>query len=94
MAAQPHATSVPPVEVVLSEFVATLATLAHAYLEPPKGEGEGEAAEPDLAAAEIAIDIAGRAYDRIEPRLGPADRSAVARVLTELRLSYVKKRGP
>jgi hypothetical protein len=90
MAAQPHATSVPPVEVVLSEFVATLAALAHAYLEPPEGEG----AEPDLAAAEIAIDIAGRTYDRIEPRLGPADRSAVARLLTELRLSYVKKRGP
>jgi len=89
MAAHPHATSVPPVEVVLSEFVATLAALAHAYLEPPADDG----AEPDLAAAEIAIDVAGRAYDRIEPRLGPADRSAVARLLTELRLSYVKKRG-
>ncbi len=79
-------------EVVLSEFVATLAALAHAYLEPPADEGDG--AEPDLAAAEIVIDIAGRTYDRIEPRLGPADRSAVARLLTELRLSYVKKRGP
>ncbi len=76
-------------EVVLSEFVATLAALAHAYLEPPVGEG----VEPELAAAEIVIDIAGRTYDRIESRLGPADRSAVARLLTDLRLSYVKKRG-
>jgi len=89
MTAQPHATGVPPVEVVLGEFVATLAALAHAYLEPPAGSE----ASPDLAAAEIAIDIAGRTFDRIEPRLGPEERSVAARMLTDLRLAYVRKRG-
>jgi hypothetical protein len=90
MAGQSQAVDVPPVEVVLSEVVASLAMLAHAYIEPPAESG----AEPDLNAAEIALDVAGKAYDRIEPRLGPQERSAVARLLTETRLSYVKKRGP
>ncbi len=89
MTAPPHATGVPPVEVVLSEFVATLVALAHAYLEPPAGSE----VPPDLAAAEIAIDIAGRTFDRIEPRLGAEERSVAARLLTDLRLSYVRKRG-
>ncbi len=89
MAAQEHAIDVPPVEVVLSEFVAHLAALAHAYLEPPAGSD----AAPDLAAAEIAIDVAGKAYDRIEPRLSASERSALARYLTDLRLSYVRKRS-
>jgi hypothetical protein len=101
MAAQTHAIDVPPVEVAVSEFVANLAMLAHAYLEPAlplsssKGQGDEalDEAKPDLVAAEIAIDVAGKAFDRIQSRLGPQERSAVARVLTELRLSYVKKRG-
>ena len=80
---------VPPVEVVLSELVMNLAALAHAYLDPPPG---GEA-KTDLAAAEIAIDVAGKAFDRIEDRLEPQDRSMAARVLTQLRLSYVEKRS-
>jgi hypothetical protein len=89
MTAQSQAGDVPPVEVVLSEFVANLGVLAHAYLEPPPDA----AREPDFEAADIAIDVAGRAFDRIGPRLGPQERSAVARLLTELRLSYVRKRG-
>ncbi|MBD5635867.1 MAG: DUF1844 domain-containing protein [Candidatus Eremiobacteraeota bacterium] len=89
MAGQPNAIDVPPVEVVLSEFVANLAMLARAYLEPA---AETEI-EPDLAAAEITIDVAGKAFDRIDPRLGAQERSSLARLLTELRLSYVKKRG-
>jgi len=90
MATQPNASAVPPVEVVLSEVVANLGFLAHAYLNPVDPDVD---AGPDLEAAEIAIDVAGRAYDRIQPRLSPDERSAVSRLLTDLRLSYVKKRG-
>ncbi len=67
--------------------------LAHAYLEPPAAEEGAEAPPPDLEAAEIAIDVAGKAFERIQPRVAPDERSALARLLTELRLSYVKKRG-
>jgi hypothetical protein len=89
MTEHPHATSVPPVEVVLGEFVANLAMLAHAYLEP----AADASVAPDFEAAEISLDVAGRAFERIEPRLGAQERSAVARLLTEARLAYVKKRG-
>ncbi len=66
--------------------------VAHAYLEPPAAD-DGPGASVDLAAADIAIDVAGRAFERIAPRLGSEERSALARLLTELRLTYVKKRG-
>ncbi len=89
MATQPNATAVPPIEVVLSEIVANLAFVAHAYLNPPAGEA---ACPPDLEAATIALDVAGLAFERIEPRLQPDERSAVKRLLTNLRLTYVKKR--
>lgn len=102
MATGPSATAAPPVEVVLSEVVTSLAMLAYAYLEPPAPSEGAEAsvdlasadlASADLASAEIAIDVAGRAFERIAPRLGQDERSALARLLTELRLNYVKKRG-
>ncbi len=92
MATGPSATAAPPVEVVLSEVVTSLAMFAHAYLEPP-APGDGSEPSVDLVAADIAIDVAGRAFERIAPRLGPDERSALARLLTELRLTYVKKRG-
>jgi hypothetical protein len=92
MATQSNATELPSVETVLGEVVANLAMLAHAYLNPP----EGAAAEacPNLEAAEIAIDVASRGYDRIQLRLSPDERSAYGRLLTDVRLDYVKKRGP
>jgi hypothetical protein len=90
MATEPQATALPPVEVVLGEVVTNLTMLAHAYLEPLPGD---EAAGPDLEAAEIAIDVASRGYDRIQSRLSPQERSAVGRLLTGVRLDYVKKRG-
>ena len=89
MATQPPSTAVPPIEVVTSEVVATLAFAAHGYL---SGASEGE--PPDLNAAEIAIDLAGSAYERIAPRLSPDERSALAALLTDLRLTFVRKRGP
>jgi hypothetical protein len=88
MANQPNATAMPPVEVVLSEVVASLTFAAHAYLTPIDAE-----AAADLDAAEMAIDVAGRAFERIQGRLQPQERSVFARSLTDLRLTYVKKRG-
>ncbi|MDQ2908900.1 MAG: DUF1844 domain-containing protein [Candidatus Eremiobacteraeota bacterium] len=90
-ATAPNAPAVPPVEVVMSEVVASLALAAHAYLHPSATE---EGASPDLGAAEIAIDVAGKAFERIGPRLGAGERSAMASMLTDLRFTYVKKRGP
>ncbi len=89
MATPPPATNVPPVEVILSEVVTSLAFAAHAYLEPAQDEER----ESDLDAAEIALDVAGRAFDRIRTRLQQGERAAIARLLTDMRLAYVKKRG-
>jgi hypothetical protein len=82
------AVSVPPVEDVVGEVVATLAMLAHAYLEP-QGEGSG----PDLESASIAIDTASAAYERIAPRLKTERHTALSAVLTDIRMAYVRKRG-
>jgi hypothetical protein len=90
MRSEPNAIAAPPVEIVLSETVQTLAFAAHAYLTP----AEGEALETHaLDSASIALDLAGTAFERIQSRLAPDERSALARLLTDLRLTYVKKRG-
>lgn len=87
MATQPDATAVPPVDALVSEVVASLALAAHAYLEP------GDSAEPDIASAEIAIDVAALAFDRISGKLRPEERSAIASLLTDVRMTCVRKRG-
>ena len=87
VAVHPSATAAPPLEIVLSEVVATLAFAAHSYLAP---EGEGT---PDFFAAEAAIDIAAAAFERISARLSPAERSAMTALLTDLRMTFVRKRG-
>ncbi len=89
-ATAPSATAVPRVEVILSEVVASLALVAHAYLHPSTTEKDDT---PDLGAAEIAIDVAAKAFERIGPRLSAGERSAMASMLTDLRFTYVKKRG-
>ena len=76
----------PPIEVVLSEVFASLTFAAHAYLQPSEG------AEPDLEAAGAALDLAGAAFERMQGRLQPDERSVCARSLTALRLTYVEKR--
>jgi hypothetical protein len=88
MSAQSNATAIPPIEVVSSEVITSLAFAAHAYMEPI-----GEDAVADLDAADIAIELAGKIYDRIQLRLQPEERSAFGRLLTELRMTYVRKRG-
>ncbi|MEO6989991.1 MAG: hypothetical protein ABI346_05515 [Candidatus Baltobacteraceae bacterium] len=80
-------THVPPVEDVLGEFVVTLVLTATAYLEPSDGT------EPDIPSAEIALDVAGGAFDRIRPRLRPEQHAALSGLLTEARMAVVRKRG-
>lgn len=87
VAVHPRATAAPPLEIVLSEVVATLAFAAHSYLAL-----EGESG-PDLAAAEASIDIAAAAFERISSRLSTQERSAMAALLTDLRMTFVRKRG-
>lgn len=78
---------IPPVEPLLSEVIATLALAAHAYLT------EQESHEADHASAEIAIDVATAAFDRVKERLKPEQRLAITQMLTETRLTFVRKRG-
>lgn len=92
MADQPNTTTMPSIEIVMIEVVANLAFVAHGLLGVAATDGDGDETRR-LDDAEIAIDIAGRAYDRISARLSGDERAEIARMLTELRLSYVKKRG-
>jgi hypothetical protein len=78
---------IPPVEPLLTEVIATLALAAHAYLT------ESEGHEPDRAAAEVAIDVAAAAFERVKERLRPEQRLAITQMLTETRLTFVRKRG-
>lgn len=78
---------IPPLEPLLTEVIATLTLAAHAYL------SEEEGREPDIAAAEAAIDVAGTAFERVKERLRPDQRLAITQMLTETRLTFVRKRG-
>jgi hypothetical protein len=78
---------IPPLEPLLSEVIATLALAAHAYLADTGGQ------EPDLASAEAAIDVATAAFERVKERLRPDERLAITQMLTETRLTFVRKRG-
>jgi len=78
---------VPPVDALVTEVVASLALAAHAYLEP------GDGALADVRSAEIAIDVAGVAFDRIASQMKPEERSAITVLLTDVRMACVRKRG-
>jgi hypothetical protein len=78
---------IPPLEPLLTEVIATLALAAHAYLADDDGK------QPDFAAAETAIDVAGTAFERVKERLRPDERLAITQMLTETRLTFVRKRG-
>ena len=82
--------ALPPVEALVGEVVATLVYAARAYL----GEGaEGETGTIDFEAADLAIGVAVHAFEAVQPRLRTDERSALAGMLTELRMAYVRKRG-
>jgi len=78
---------IPSVEPLLVEVISTLALAAHAYLSDHEGR------TPDTASAEIAIDVASSAFDRVKERLRPDERLALTQMLTETRLMFVRKRG-
>ena len=71
----------------MGEVVATLALAAHAYLTDEEGR------TPDHASAEIAIDVASAAFERVKERLRPDERLAITQMLTETRMTFVRKRG-
>jgi len=78
---------IPPVEPLLSEVIATLSLAAHAYLTASDGRSS------DFASAEVAIDVATAAFERVKERLRPDERLAITQMLTETRLTFVRKRG-
>lgn len=78
---------IPPVEPLLSEVIATLALAAHAYLTEEEGR------KADYQSAEVAIDVATSAFERVKERLGADQRLAITQMLTETRMTFVRKRG-
>ena len=78
---------IPPLEPLLTEVIATLALAAHAYLSDSDGR------QPDFASGEAAIDVATTAFERVKERLRPDERLAITQMLTETRLTFVRKRG-
>mgnify|MGYP001194581505 CR=1 FL=1 len=78
---------VPPVEVLLTDVIARLALAAHVYL------AEEEGKTTDLSSAEAAIDVAASTFERIKERLRPQERLTITQLLTETRLTFVRKRG-
>jgi len=86
MSTAPDALATPSIDALVGEMIATLALAANAYLDPKDGPS-------DLDAAALACDIAGSAFERIAPRLRPEERTGLAGLLTQIRLSIVKKRG-
>ena len=81
------ADQMPPIEVLVTDAVARLTLAAHAYLFGEEGK------QADLPAAEIAIDVATSAYERVKERLRPEERLAITQLLTETRMAFVRKRG-
>ena len=79
--------NIPPVEPLLTEVIATLSLAAHAYLT------ESEGRESDQSSAEIAIDVATAAFERVKERLRPEERLAITQMLTETRMTFIRKRG-
>jgi hypothetical protein len=86
MSTAPDAIAAPSIDALVGEMIATLALAANAHLEPKDGS-------PDLAAAALACDIAGAAFERISPRLRAEERTGLAGLLTQIRMSIVLKRG-
>jgi len=78
---------IPSIEPLITEVIATLALAAHAYLSDEDGRS------PDISGAELALDVATAAFERVKGRLGAQERLAAAQMLTETRMAFVKKRG-
>jgi hypothetical protein len=78
---------IPAVEPLLTEVIATLTLAAHAYLTDENDQ------KPDHPSAEVVIDVATAAFERVKERLRPEERLAITQMLTETRMTFVRKRG-
>jgi hypothetical protein len=78
---------IPAVEPLLTEVISTLSLAALAYLT------ESEGRQSDRASAEVAIDVATAAFERVKERLRAEERLAITQMLTETRMTFVRKRG-
>ena len=81
------AETIPSIEVLLTDEIARLSLAAHVYLADEEGK------QPDLQSAETAIDVAAATFERVKERLRPEERLAITQLLTETRMTFVKKRG-
>jgi len=77
----------PSIEELITDDIARLALAAHVFLSDEEGK------QSDLSSAEIAIDVAGSAFERVKERLKPEERLAITQLLTETRMTFVRKRG-
>ena len=87
MSTQSPPTDLPAVESLVTELIGNLALLSHAYLSDESGR------TPDLESAQVAIDVASVSFERVKERLRPQERLAITQMLTETRMTFVKKRG-
>jgi hypothetical protein len=81
------ADQIPPIEVLVTDLIARFSLAAHAYLIEEEGK------QADLPSAEMAIDVASTAFERVKERLRPEERLAITQLLTETRMTFVRKRG-
>ena len=87
MSTQSPPVELPAVETLVTQLIGDLALLSHAYLAEETG------ATPDLESAQIAIDVASASFERVKERLRPEERLAITQMLTETRMTFVRKRG-
>ena len=87
MSTQSPPVELPAVETLVTQLIGDLALLSHAYLAQEPGNA------PDLESAQIAIDVASASFERVKERLRPEERLAITQMLTETRMTFVRKRG-
>jgi len=72
----------PPIEEIGAEIVASLCMAGLAYV-----------AKDDVESALLACDMVGIVFDRLSSRLKAEERTGLGELVTELRMSIVRKRG-
>ena len=87
MSTAPDALALPPIDALVGETIATLVLAANAYLEPNEDRPHPRMRPPSRATSPAA------AFERISSTLRDDERSGLAALLTQIRLSIVKKRG-
>jgi hypothetical protein len=71
----------PPIDALGAEMIATLCIAGLTYL-----------SKDDVESAALACDLAGPAFERISSTLRPEDRTSLSALVSELRMSIVKRR--